>query len=44
MSYAEKKAKREAEIAGLKEALEILAGDGLALVQTKHNLRQIKRV
>merc|ERR1719355_183712 len=34
MSYEEKKAKREAEIAGLKEALEILAGDGLALVQT----------
>merc|ERR1740138_1791096 len=32
MSYAEKKARREAEIAGLKEALEILAG-GLALVQ-----------
>merc|ERR1719359_1102115 len=30
MSYAEKKAKREAEIAGLKEALSILAG-GLAL-------------
>merc|ERR1719240_1590825 len=44
MSYAEKKAKREAEIAGLKEALEILAGDGLALVQTKRNLREIKRV
>merc|ERR1719355_486557 len=44
MSYAEKKAKREAEIAGLKEALEILSGDGLALVQTKTNLRQIKRV
>merc|ERR1719386_423149 len=43
MSYEEKKAKREAEIAGLKEALEILAGDGLALVQTKRNLRQIKR-
>merc|ERR1719473_2049183 len=35
MSYEEKKAKREAEIEGLKEALEILAGDGLALVQTK---------
>merc|ERR1719281_1135427 len=44
MSYAEKKAAREAEIAGLKEALEILAGDGLALVQTKSNLRKIKRV
>jgi len=43
MSYEEKKAKREAEIEGLKEALEILAGDGLALVQTKRNLRQIKR-
>jgi len=44
MSYEEKKARREAEIAGLKEALEILSGDGLAFVQTKHNLRQIKRV
>merc|ERR1719197_1674078 len=44
MSYAEKKAKREAEIEGLKEALEILSGDGLALVQTKRNLRQIRRV
>merc|ERR1719337_380060 len=43
MSYEEKKAKREAEIAGLKEALEILSG-GLAFVETKHNLRRIKRV
>jgi len=42
MSYAEKKAKREAEIAGLKEALEILSG-GIALTQTG-SLRGIKRV
>merc|ERR1719387_1166134 len=42
MSYAEKKAAREAEIEGLKEALEILSGS--ALVQTKANLRAIKRV
>jgi len=42
MSYAEKKAKREAEIAGLKEALEILDG-GIALTQTS-SLRKIKRV
>jgi hypothetical protein len=42
MSYAEKKAKREAEIAGLKEALEILDG-GLALVQ-KRSFRTISRV
>merc|ERR1719152_1076289 len=48
MSYEEKKAKREAEIAGLKEALEILSGsllqEGTALVQTKRSFRQIKRV
>jgi chromosome segregation ATPase len=44
MSYEEKKAKREAEIEGLKEALEILAGDGLALTQVKTNLRKIRRV
>merc|ERR1719243_302096 len=42
MSYAEKKAKREAEIAGLKEALGILAGD-LAFAQMKSSLRGIKR-
>merc|ERR1719359_2302215 len=42
MSYAEKKAKREAEIEGLKEALSILDG-GLALVQVKSSLRAISR-
>merc|ERR1719321_2158280 len=42
MSYEEKKAKREAEIAGLKEALGILSGD-LALTQTS-SLRGIRRV
>jgi len=41
MSYAEKKAAREAEIEGLKEALNILAGS--ALVQTKASLRSLKR-
>merc|ERR1719213_236412 len=40
MSYAEKKARREAEIAGLKEALEILASE--ALVQTSSHLRLVK--
>jgi len=40
MSYAEKKARREAEIAGLKEALEILASE--ALVQTSTHLRRVK--
>merc|ERR550537_226668 len=42
MSYAEKKAKREAEIEGLKEALGILSGG--MLLQTKANLRAIRRV
>merc|ERR1719310_1527457 len=44
MSYEEKKAKREAEIAGLKEALEILAGSGMALAQMGRSLRIARRV
>merc|ERR1719263_29388 len=39
-SYAEIKAKRDAEIQGLKEALDILSGDGVpAFVQTGLYLR-----
>merc|ERR1719443_2848982 len=38
MSYAEKKAKREAEIAGLKEALEILSGSAVFLQSPKQFL------
>merc|ERR1719238_2221179 len=41
MSYAEKKAKREQEIEGLKEALEILSAE--ALLQVKSSLRGIRR-
>merc|ERR1719375_2230674 len=43
MSYAEKKAAREAEISGLKEALSILSGDAIALVQSQRHLRSIHR-
>merc|ERR1719159_759720 len=42
MSYAERKAKREQEIAGLKEALTILSGE--ALIQVKTTLRGARRV
>jgi len=42
MPYAEIKARREAEIAGLKEALQILDGQA-ALIQTKHSLRGVHR-
>jgi hypothetical protein len=42
MSYAEKKAAREAEIAGLKEALSILEGTTV-FAQTGHHLRAIHR-
>merc|ERR1719316_1637601 len=41
MSYAEKKAAREAEIAGLKEALEILTGS--ALIQSPSRFLQFRR-
>merc|ERR1719327_2596247 len=41
MSYGEKKAKREAEIEGLKEALTILSGE--ALLQVKTTLRGARR-
>jgi hypothetical protein len=41
VSYANKKAAREAEIAGLKDALDTL--EGVALVQT-HRFRQVRRV
>jgi len=40
--YAEKKAAREAEIAGLKEALNVLENEA-ALVQTKRSLRGVQR-
>merc|ERR1719387_1805731 len=43
MSYAEKKARREAEIAGLKEALEILESPMLVQVKTQHRLRYAQR-
>merc|ERR1719265_41912 len=39
-SYAQRKAEREAEIQGLKEALDILAGDGLALLQTSSHFQR----
>merc|ERR1719267_358071 len=42
MSYAERKAAREQEIAGLKEALQILQAD--AFLQTKSVLRGARRV
>jgi len=40
MSYAERKAAREAEISGLKDALSILDGEGIAFAQTGRRLRK----
>jgi len=42
MSYAEKKAAREAEIAGLKEALEIL--EGTSFIQGSKNFLPVRRI
>jgi predicted nucleic acid-binding Zn-ribbon protein len=43
-SFAERKAAREAEITGLKQALEIISGNAVALVQTQHHLRSVHRM
>jgi len=40
MSYAERKAAREAEVSGLREALGVLEGEGVAFVQTKAFLKR----
>jgi len=43
MSYEERASRREAEIAGLKQALEILNGESVALVQRSVRLRSARR-
>jgi hypothetical protein len=44
VSYAEKKAAREAEIEGLKEALSLLEGNTIAFLQGKKNFMSFNRV
>merc|ERR1719387_527787 len=43
MSYAERKAARDAEVDGLKNALEILEGKGMAFLETSRRLRSHRR-
>jgi len=40
-TYAERKAARESEITGLKDALNILSGDGIAFMQVGRRLRRV---